>query len=261
MSIELLAIMPNLFAWYNVVFIACFGIGLFFTLIQLIGLGHSDVGADHDMDHDIGHDPDHDVDHGVDVHPHVEASGDPDAHADIHGDAHADAHTDAPEHAADGAGEAIGAAQAVSQFVGVGRVPMSAIFMTLFYTVGITGWISNAMLRSQYRSDRALFFTSLALALIAGILVMRIASGLLGRYLPAVLTSALNRRQMVGLLGEAALPISERFGRASVKDKYGTLHQVNCKVPAGVEPIPKGTRVVLTKYLPGEDMYFVGRAG
>lgn len=254
MSIELLAVTQNLLAWYNVVFAACFVVGLFFTALQVLGLAHSDVDLDADADAD--------VDAGVDTDADVDADADADidAHADVDTDADADADTDSEASVHVGAGGGVGPGQAVAQFVGVGRVPVSAILMTLFYTVGLTGWIANTLLRPRYESDRALFVTSLAIALVVGLVVMRLVSGLLGKYLPSVLTSALTRRQMVGLVGEAALPINERFGRVAVKDQYGTLHQLNCKVPSGVEPVAKGTRVILTKYLPEGDMYYVGRA-
>lgn len=249
MAMESLAVVSDVFAWYNVVFVACFGVGLFFTIVQVGGLGQGAAEADHDVGHDVNHDTG--VGHDADAQPHAEAGTDTDAETDTDADSDADSH----------AAESIGAVQAFAQFVGIGRVPMSALLMTLFYTVGITGWIANSMLRSRCPSERAMFFTSLALALIAGVITMRLASRLLGTYMPAVLTSALSRRQMIGLVGSAALPIDERFGRAAVKDKYGTLHQVNCRVPSGIAPIPKGTRIVLTKYLPGQDMFLVGRAG
>ncbi|MGB9625437.1 MAG: hypothetical protein ACPMAQ_11295 [Phycisphaerae bacterium] len=246
MSTDPLAVTSDLFAWYNVVFAACFAVGLFFTALQVLGLAHSDV----DLDADADVDADTDLDANADV--------DADADADVDADSDADVAAETSVHV--GAGESVGATQAVAQFIGIGRVPVSAILMTLFYTVGLTGWIANLLLRPRYESDRAMFFTSLAIALVAGLLVMRVVSGLLARYLPSVLTSALNRRQLVGLVGEAALPITERFGRVAVKDRYGTLHQLNCKVPPGVTPIAKGTRVILTKYLPEGDIYYVGRA-
>ncbi len=240
---ELLAVAQNLLAWYNTVFAAFFAIGLFFTLLQLLGFGHGDADVDHDVDAHIDADAD--------------ADADVDAHVDV--DAHAVADHDAHAHAGEAA--TVGPLQAMAQFVGIGRVPVSSVLMMLCYTIGITGWVANALLRTRYESDRALFLTSLLIALATGLLVVRLAAGLLGRYMPSVLTSAVSRREMVGLTGEAALPISERFGRVSVKDRYGTLHQLNCRVPAGVEPVPKGARVILTKYLPDEDMYYVGRAG
>jgi len=238
MSTEPLAVTSDLFAWYNVVFAACFAVGLFFTALQVLGLGHSDVDLDADAD--------------IDANADIDADADADVDTDADGGAETSAHV--------GAGESVGATQAVAQFVGVGRVPVSAILMTLFYTVGLTGWIANLLLRPRYESDRAMFFTSLAIALVVGLVVMRLVGGLLARYLPSVLTSAMNRRQLVGLVGEAILPITEQFGRVAVKDRYGTLHQLNGKVPPGVDPIAKGTRVILTKYLPEGDIYYVGRA-
>lgn len=255
MPFHVLADASGFLTWYNAVFAACFGIGLFFTLLQLLGFGQSDF----------------DTHAEVEPHADVDVHGDIDGHVDVHGgaEAHAGAgghdvatavegHDGGHEHDLHAAHP--GPLAAVAQFMGIGRVPMSAILMTLFYAVGLTGWILNSILAPRYASERALFTTSLAGALIVGLVAVRIVSGLLGRYMPAVLTSAQRRSQMVGLTGEAALPINDRFGRAAVRDRYGTLHQLNCKVPPGASPIAKGTRVVLTRYLEKEDMYYVSRA-
>ncbi|MBN1488625.1 MAG: DUF1449 family protein [Phycisphaerae bacterium] len=228
MPSELLAISTDIFAWYNAVFAGCFAVGLFFTALQVLGLGQTDTDVDVDTDVDADADVDTDTDADTDIH---------------HG--HADS---------------VGATQAVAQFFGLGRVPISAILMTLFYTVGITGWMAAAILAPRYASERSLFLTSLAIALVVGLVIMRLVTGLLAKYMPAVLTSALREPQLVGLTGEAKLPINERFGRVMIKDQYGTLHTVNCKVPPGVEPIAKGARIVLTKYLATEHMFYACRA-
>ena len=65
---------------------------------------------------------------------------------------------------------------------------------------------------------------------------------------------------MVGLTGTTVLPVSERIGRVSVYDKFGTLHMLKCCVRKGAEPIPKGQRVVLVKYKRLRNLYVVGRA-
>ena len=251
MSVEILALTQNPFAWYNAVFVACFAIGLFFTFLQVLGLGNHDADA-----HVEAH-----VDAHADVDAHVvgaEANTDLDTHAAVDHDVDHGADAGVSGHA-ETAGN-IGGAQAMAQFLGIGRVPVSAILMTLCYAVGIAGWIANTALAPRFESERSLFLTSLTIALVVGLFTMRLVTGLLARYMPSVLTSAMSRRQMVGLIGEASLPITERFGRADVRDKYGTLHQVNCKVPPGIRPIDKHAKVVLTKYLAEEDMYYVGRA-
>ena len=82
----------------------------------------------------------------------------------------------------------------------------------------------------------------------------------MARYVPTFSTSALSRKQMVGLVGKTVLPVSERIGRASVYDKFGTLHMVKCCVREGAKPIGKGQKVVLVKYRPDRRMFIVGRA-
>lgn len=246
MPSELLAISTDIFAWYNAVFAGCFAVGLFFTALQVLGLGQTGTDVDVDVDTDI------DVDTDVDVDADVDADADLDADVDTDTDADTDIHH--------GHADSVSTTQAVAQFFGLGRVPISAILMTLFYTVGITGWMAAAILAPRYASERSLFLTSLAIALVVGLVIMRLVTGLLAKYMPAVLTSALREPQLVGLTGEAKLPINERFGRVMIKDQYGTLHTVNCKVPPGVEPIAKGARIVLTKYLATEHMFYACRA-
>lgn len=257
---DLLAITTGFFAWYNAVFIACFAIGVFFTVLQVMGLGQTDADVDAGVEADADVDADVDADIDADVDADVDTDADADVDADADADADAEAEADAHAAGVADSSASLGAMHAMAQFVGVGRVPISAILMTLFYTVGIAGWISNGVLAERFESDRALFATSLPIALVVGVVLMRIASSVLGRYMPAVLTSAMSRRKLVGLSGEAVLPVGAKFGRARVRDRYGTQHQLSCKVPPGVSPIAKGERILLTKYLPGEDMFYVCRA-
>lgn len=253
-SAQMLA-QAELFAWYNAVFVVLFGVGLFFTFLQLLGLSQdSGVDAGADVDGDI------DVDAHVEVDAHVDADAGVDAHvdgdvgADAGMDADADAHAPAVGHHSAGLGGTVG------QLLGLGKVPLSISLMLLCYTMGVAGWASNEILSRHVQQPAAFFPLSLLVALIAAFAVLRVASMLMSRYLPTVATSALNRKQLVGLTAKAVLPINDKFGRACLYDKFGTLHVVGCKTREGNTAIEKGAEVVLIKYVPERDLYIVGRA-
>jgi len=235
--------LSDLLLWYNAVFVTIFGIGLFFTLLQLIGLGgEAHVDADADMDADL----DGDVD--------ADADADVDAHVDADGDADVDHDTDVAAHGG------IGIGSATAQLFGLGKVPLSISLMVLCYTVGVAGWISNAVLATRIAEPAKFFPFSLLIALVAGFVLLRAVSTTMARYVPSFSTTALDPRQLVGSMAQAVLPISDRIGQATLHDKWGTLHTVQCRTAEGAEPIVKGQKVVLVRWLPDRNQYVVGRA-
>lgn len=250
-TMSILAATADLFAWYNAVFVAFFGVGLFFTLLQVIGLGgEADADADVDMDADADVDVDMDADLDADV--------DADMDADMDADADVDADADAAHVHVAGAG--VGFTGALAQLLGLGKVPMSVSLMVLCYTVGVTGWISNDLLTGRFESPSTMFPISLLAALVVGFVVLRFFTAFMGRYVPSFSTSAVTDRQLVGLTGATTLPVDERTGQVAVHDKYGTLHTVRCRVREGGKPIAKNTKVVLASYEPDRNMFIVGRA-
>jgi hypothetical protein len=253
---EMLAQISQVFAWYNAVFVVLFGVGLLFTFLQLVGMGHGS-GVDADADADI--DADADVDAGVDTDADVDAHADVDADADAHVEADAEGHVEAHGPAV-AAGHAIGMSGAFAQLFALGKVPLSIALMLLCYTMGTAGWISNGLLEPRLKDPAVFFPLSLLLALVTGFAVLRFAGTLMGRYLPPVSTSAVHKRQLVGLTAKAVLPVDEKFGQACLYDQYGTLHVVGCRVRDGAPNIEKGAPVVLIKYMADRDLFVVGRA-
>lgn len=267
-STLLLAQAAGLLAWYNAVFVVLFGVGFLFTLLQLIGMGHgSDADADTDVDAhadlDTHVDVDTDADVDVDAHVDVDADADVDAHVDVDADADADVHADVDGEADTDAvgtpGHGLGVGGAMAQLLGIGKVPLSISLMLLCYTMGVTGWLGNELLGGRM-SPGQFFPLSLLAALVAAFLVLRFVSMFMARYIPTLSTTALHKRQLVGLTAKAVLPVNERFGQATLYDKFGTLHVVGCKVRDGAKDIEKGADVVLIKYMPERDLYIVGRA-
>lgn len=258
-SAQLLAQAGQIFAWYNAVFVVIFGVGLFFTLLQLIGLGHdgdADAHAETDVHAEAG-------DH-VEVHAEMDAGAhaEIDGHAPVHTEAGAEGHTDAQPHG-EGHGPSLhgaGTVGTVAQILGLGRVPLSISLMLLSYTAGIVGWASNEVLGARIGTPAKFFPLSLLLALASGLLMIRLAGSIMGRYLPAFSTTAIDRRQLVGMTATAILPVNDKYGQVSLHDQFGTLHVMGCRVRDGAQPIEKGASVVLIRYLPERDMFVVGRA-
>jgi hypothetical protein len=171
---------------------------------------------------------------------------------DVHADGDVDAHADVAH--------APGIGHAFAQLLGLGKVPLSVSLMVLCYSVGLIGWMSNKLIAGQFDEPARFFPVSLLIALVGGLVVLRGLTMVLARYAPSYFSSAMSPRQLVGLVATTSLPVNERIGRASLYDRYGTLHVVECRVRDGADGISKGQSVVLVKYVPERDMYIVGRA-
>ncbi|HEY3243606.1 MAG TPA: hypothetical protein VGM03_09665 [Phycisphaerae bacterium] len=244
----------DLISGNNVVYVALFAVGLFFTLMSVLGLGtHTDVDMDTSLDAhadiDLHADADADLDAGIDTH--VDADADADVHADL--DAHADGETGMDAHGG------VGALHSFASFFGVGRAPLSVIVTLFCYTAAIVGAFTNLSLMQRFEPITA-FRISLGIALIGASVLTRFVSRLMGRYLPTYFSTAQHRRQFVGLRGEVTMVVGERFGQVFVRDQFGTLNTLKCKTLPSASPIPKGAKVVLTKYIPEEDIYYVSPA-
>lgn len=240
-SIFLLGQAAELFLWYNAVFVAIFGVGLLFTLLQVIGLGGESQ-----------------ADAQVDAHVDADVDADLDASADLHADLDHDAELDHATEAHIDAGATSGIASTLAQIFGLGKVPLSISLMVLAYTVGLTGWLSNQALARHIDSPQVFFPLSLLVALVVGFVLLRILSTVMAKYVPTFSTSAMDPRQLVGLPAETVLAVGDEPGLATLHDRYGTLHTVRCCSDNG--GIEKGQKVVLVRYLPERNVYIVGRA-
>ncbi len=77
------------------------------------------------------------------------------------------------------------------------------------------------------------------------------------RLVPSVETYGVSRDRLLGKTGEARYPISETFGEALVRDRYGQLHQVSCRTLPGKEVIPPGSKVILYQFDSDQDVFYV----
>jgi membrane protein implicated in regulation of membrane protease activity len=127
--------------------------------------------------------------------------------------------------------------------------------MILVLTWGMIGFCANQAMIS-WPIDR-LALVSIPLAFIGSLLITRVATSLVARFLPTNETYARRRHELLGSIGEAMYPIDTKFGMIHGKDDRGETFQVPCRLESDQPTIPKGTRVQLVGYNAKEQMFFV----
>ncbi|MBM4034089.1 MAG: DUF1449 family protein [Planctomycetes bacterium] len=225
--------MPELFLWYNLVYVLAFFFALLYAVLNAVGLasgGGADVGLDHDVDAHVDAHVEHDV--HVEAEHHV-----PDFHVD-HG-----VHAEPPSQAPSLLEEAL-------SFFGIGKVPLSVILMTFLITFAVVGWAVNKLLMPVLLTPVAFFPISCGAAVVLGLGGTKLLAGTLGRYLRPIETAALQRGDLIGRIATTSLPVDAKFGTALVRDEYGTLHKVTCRVPEGATSIPREQTVLLVRFVP-----------
>jgi hypothetical protein len=205
------------FAWWNLLFELVFLLALIYTLLLAFGVGDSDQNTDLDVAADIDTDAGLNTDFGQGMES-LEAA--PDASAVTH---------------------AIG-------FLGVGRVPVSIIVVTFCYLFGVAGWTSNQLFSALRLPPLLFVWLSIVLALVVSIGLTRALALGLAHILPSTESYGVEKGELVGRIAEVRYPISHTFGAAQVRDQYGNLHQVDCRIGPADGEIPAGTRVVLLDY-------------
>jgi len=264
----------------NIPFVASFVLALLLTVLSVMGVGHASGAADSaaeasaevageaggdaemggDADSFAGADTDHNVeldhDAGLDHDTAFGHDATLDHDATVEAEASAAHDAEAGHHAEVGAGGAL-TLQSVLYFFGIGRVPLSIVLMSFAYAFGVVGWLLNTVLAQRGGGLGSWFSASLAGALVAGLASMRLVSGAVGRVMPTQRVSGFSRREFIGHRGVTALPVDERGGRVTVTDPEGTRHEFRCCVAAGAQALPRGTKVILLKYVPTGDAYQV----
>lgn len=263
---ELLASLAgDLLTGANLPFFASFLLAVLFTLLSVLGVGHTDadVGADADFDHDVDLEVDHDIeldaglDHDVEMGHDVEMDHDVDLDHDVEADV---THDHDLDHDADvDAHHAVTALTLndVLYFFGIGKVPLSILLMSFSYAFSVVGWLLNTIVARPDGEVGSWFTASLLGALVAGLLAMRLVSTVISSVMPTKDVSGFARRQLVGLRGVVGLPVDEHGGRAQVTDPEGTRHLVRCRTVPGGKQLPKGAKIIVVKYLAEDDLYYV----
>ncbi|HSZ60034.1 MAG TPA: hypothetical protein VK797_30605 [Tepidisphaeraceae bacterium] len=238
--------------WWNLIFLLPFALALLYLgLYTASGITFGDADVDHDFDADGGFDSDGDVDadHDLDAE-HVDADHDVDSDHDADGDHDADSDSDAdhpsqiPIHAA------------MLSWMGVGRVPVSIVLMVLLLTWGVAGFLTNAFLQER---GAAAAIMSIPLAALTSIVLTHLVATAVARYLPLYETTARRRHALLGSVGEAILPIDQKFGMVGVRDATGDLYQVPCHTDEPTGVIPKGAKVQLVSYNVKQSLFCVRR--
>jgi hypothetical protein len=208
-------------AWQNLPFTAMLAVCLLAGVLQLAGLGGGEDHGDHDAGHDGDHGAEHDADHDHDGDHGHEAGLDSDP----------------------------GGPFSLLAFLGFGKAPLMVVLMLLLASIGISGWLMNALVARVLGQYPALALAAvLPLALLMGAFASsRLARGF-ARVLPPLVTSAQPMRALVGLRGHALGAIDPgRTGNVRVRDAGGNLISVYARVADG-QSIARDSDVLLVNY-------------
>ena len=210
--------LKDLSLWYNLIFTVPILLVIFYLILQIFGLA-LDFGADVGTD---GGEVDVDVDADVDA-------------------------------------GALSILESTLAFFNVGKVPLTIIIATFLLFWGVTGVSSNSVVRNALGSFPSVFIlVSCGVAFVVAVVATKFLSGIIGRLVPEIETYSSNNET---LLGQVATVVSghvtSRFGRAKVRDPYGNVLTVFCKIPEGKEELKRGDEVVLVDYDSAENRFEV----
>jgi len=221
---KMIEFLKDLSLWYNLIFTIPILLVILYLILQVFGLA-LDFGADVDtdageVDVDVDADVDADVDTDADVFPAFE--------------------------------RALG-------FINVGKVPLTIIVATFLLFWGITGFACNGIIQRGFGSFPSVFILmSCGVALVVGIIATKFLSGVIARLFPEVETYSSNNQALLGQVARVVSgQVTPKFGRAKVKDQYGNVLTVFCKIPEGKEVIKRGDEVVLVDYDPSDNKFEV----
>ena len=210
----------DLSLWYNLIFTVPILLVIFYLILQIFGLA-LDFGGDVDTDAgDVDVDVDTDVDADIDAIPAFE--------------------------------RALG-------FINVGKVPVTIIIVTFLLFWGITGFMVNRMIQGDSGSFPSVFIlVSCGAAFVVGIIATKFLSGAIARLFPEIETYSSNNQALLGLSARVVSgQVTPKFGRAKVKDQYGNVLTVFCKIPEGKEVPKLGDEVLLIDYDPSDKKFEV----
>jgi membrane protein implicated in regulation of membrane protease activity len=217
--------MAELLQWWNLIFILPFIGALFYVLLLCSGV----VAADHDAEFNA------DMDHDAEFHAGMD-----------HGAGIEHMHDVDP-----------GMLARALSFLGIGRVPLSVIIISVCFLWGFAGFAGNTILKPVLPAF-LFVWVSITIALVVSVFCTRALAGLLSRIMPATETYAVSLEQLTGKWAEAITSIDETFGQAHVHDDAGSLHTVQCLVHSGDSNIHRGTQVLLLFFDKSRNAFFVG---
>lgn len=209
--------MEEFLRWENLVFFLPLLGSLLYIVMFASGLGASkDLDGDHDLDLDS--DLDHDLDHGQ-----------PDFEHDV-------------EHG--------GFLHNMLAILGVGRVPVSILIMSLGMLWGFAGYACMQL------TGNVMY--SLAIAGISSLAGTSLIALTVGKLVPKVQTFALSNRELIGHTGSVLDEVTDLAGTVRVTDPHGSILDLPARVRPGEKQIPKGEKVTLVRYESGA--FYVSKA-
>ena len=212
--------LKDLSLWYNLIFTIPILMVILYLILQIFGLA-LDFGAD--VDTDAGE---------VDV--------------DVDADVDADADT-------------LPALERGLAFINVGKVPLTIVVSTFLLFWGITGFACNGIIQRAFGSFPSVFILlSCGAAFVVGIIGTKFLAGAIARVFPEVESYSSSNETLLGQVAQVVSgQVTSKFGRAKVKDQYGNVLTVFCKVRDGKEVPKRGDEVVLVDYDPSDNKFEV----
>lgn len=142
-------------------------------------------------------------------------------------------------------------APAFLELLGIGRVPLSLVLLTLALLFGTAGFVANAFLEPLFPS----FFgwVSLPVALVVSVFLTGRVGRLVMRVAPTLETYGVRRHDLLGRTGHAIVELTASDGFVQVKDHEGNVQQLRTRTAGAV--LPKGTPIVLVDFDSEGDWY------
>jgi hypothetical protein len=216
--------------WQNLIFLLPMAAAIGYILLMTVGFMWGG-GGDLDAGHDVHVDVDHDV--HVDAGHDAGGGGDHDTEAG-HG----------------GHGSQVSLLGRIFSLLGVGKVPLSILVMSLCLIWGGSGLILNAWLGTEDMWQPILY------AGLAALIGSRSIAEGLAFLLPREETYHTPKEELVGQTGEVLYEVTKTSGTVRLLDPSGNLLDLDCRIKDG-DSIKAGTKVVLQEYEPGADIFFV----
>ena len=134
--------------------------------------------------------------------------------------------------------------------LGIGKVPLSILLLSLCFLWGASGLVLNVLLGVE-TMPRVILFAALA-ALIGS----RVMTEGLALLLPREESYHTPKEEMVGQVGEVLYEVTQTSGCVRLYDSSGNLQDLDCR-NRDQACIKAGTQVDLQEYDPSADIFFV----
>ena len=139
----------------------------------------------------------------------------------------------------------------VLSYFGVGRAPLMVVWVTFCLFAGFTGIAFNRWIYERWEGQYPgwAFPVSLVFSCVAGLVAMRLFSGLAARLIDMGGRGSTKKHELAGQLGVvASAQLDARFGEIRVQDARGNELLIHARLDAGDAVLKRGDRVVLVDY-------------